>query len=377
MHPMRFMKSLVLLGGGHTHIEVARRFAVAPPAGAKIVLVTPEPTTIYSGMLPGLVAGHYRRAECEIELAALCRAAQITLCHGYVSDIDPAARTVRLADGIVLPYDLLSINIGAASRPPIDGASDEGVPVKPFERFLETWRQIQARAAGGRALTIAVIGGGAGGVELVLAMHHRLSALHPSGASETPLHLLTDAARLMSDHGPRVQRKLRRIVQERGIRLHFESRVTRLADRILYRDGGSPLATDCVIFATGAEGPHWLHSTGLARDLRGFVLVTRTLQSVSHPDIFAAGDIATLEGSRLPKSGVYAVREGPVLARNLRRALAGQPLLPYTPQRQTLALISTGNRRAVGSWRGLAFEGDWVWRWKDRIDRRFVARYRI
>jgi selenide,water dikinase len=371
------MKRLVLLGGGHSHVEVLRRFAAAPRAGGQIVVVTPEPKMIYSGMLPGLVAGHYRRAECEIELAPLCRAAGIALHYGHANGIDPAARTVRLADGTALSYDLLSINIGAAARPPITGSIDQAVAVRPFERFLEAWRSIEAAATRGSALTIAVVGGGAGGVELALAIHHRLRTLQPSNAFKTRLHLLTDASCLMSDHGSRVQRKLQRVVQQRGIRIHFDSRIARFANRMLYRDGRPPLAVDYALFATGAEVPHWVNKTGLVGDPRGFLLVKRTLQSVSHPEVFAAGDIASFEDLNVPKSGVYAVREGPVLSENLRCALAGQPLQAYAPQPHALALIGTGNRRAVASWRGLAFEGNWIWRWKDGIDRRFVARYRI
>jgi selenide,water dikinase len=136
------------------------------------------------------------------------------------------------------------------------------------------------------------------------------------------------------------------------------------------------LPVDAALWATGAAPAAFLRETGLALDAGGFVEIDATLRSTSHPEVFAAGDVASMRGTPRPKSGVYAVRQGPPLARNLAAALAGGALAAYRPQREALALITTGERYAVATRGGLTLQGAWVWRWKDWIDRRFMARYR-
>lgn len=369
------MKRLVLLGGGHTHVEVIRRFADSSPGGARTVLVSAEPHTVYSGMLPGFVAGHYRFSDCHIELAPLCRSAGVEFRRARALAIDPQARVVRLSDGAALEYDVLSINVGATPQRNAICGAHHSVPVKPLTEFVAAWRRIvHGMQRDNAALGLAVVGAGAGGVELVLAMHHRFCGVRQ--AERVRLHLLSDTPTILPHHGARVRHKLERILGERGIEVHTGARATALEPGVLHSEHGATLPVTHVFLTTNAAAPAWLASSGLKTDARGFVLVDTALQSRSHPQVFAAGDVASIEGYRLPRSGVYAVREGPLLAENLRRALTSRALLAYSPQRSALALISTGNRHAVASWRGLALEGKWVWRWKDRIDRRFVAKYR-
>jgi selenide,water dikinase len=189
------------------------------------------------------------------------------------------------------------------------------------------------------------------------------------------LTVVTDAPRILVSHSARAARVLERIFRERHIGLETNHRVTSVAAGLIKRDNAPPIAADYILWAAGAAAPAWLSASGLRTDSGGYVLVNEQLQSLSHPEVFAAGDAATMAGHPRPKSGVYAVRQGPPLARNLRRALSGEALVRYTPQRMALALISTGNRHAVASYAGLAVEGAWVWRWKDFVDRRFVAKY--
>lgn len=372
------MKRLVLLGGGHSHVEVIRRFAASPPEETRVVLVSTEPQMVYSGMLPGFVAGHYSFSDCHIELGPLCRAARVEFRRASAVDIDPAARVVRCSDGAHLHYDVLSVNIGATpQRDAISGARDLSVPVKPLTRFVASWHGIAEDVRSSNApFALAIVGAGAGGVELALAMQHALCPVHKRD-HRIALHLLTDMPTILPDHAAPVRRKLERILRERGIYVHTGDRVTSIRPGLLQREHGAPLPVRHALLTTNAAAPAWLAHTGLNTDDRGFILVNEALQSHSHPQVFAAGDVASIEPHALPKSGVYAVRQGPPLAENLRRALASRPLVAYSPQRSTLALISTGNRYAVASWRGLALEGKWVWRWKDRIDRRFIAKYRI
>ena len=365
------MKRLVLVGGGHSHVEVLRRFAGQPADGVELALISPDRFTPYSGMLPGLVAGHYTFDQCHIDLARLAAAAGARLISRRADGIDLRLRSVHCDDGSSLAYDLLALDIG--STPPvgdITGAREHGIPVKPVDRFLSSWERIQAEARA-RPPHILVVGGGAGGVELALSMQYRLRA----AGAHASLRIVTDSDAILPEHAAGVRVRMLRLLNVRGVIVHARSRVTAIDHAGARLQDGTELPSDVVMWATGASVPAWLRDSGLTTDERGFVLINQHLQSISHPEVFASGDAATMLGHPRPKSGVYAVRQGPPLAENLRRALDGGELTPYLPQRIALALISTGDRYAIASWGRLAWEGKWVWRWKDRIDRRFMRRY--
>ena len=370
------MKQLLLLGGGHSHVEVIRRFGLAPPPATRIVLASPDRHTPYSGMLPGFVSGHYAFDECHIDLDRLCGNANVHFHRAAAAAIDPQRKSVTLCDGTSLEYDVVSFNIG--STPPahaVPGALEHAIQVKPVSRFLKAWDTIREAARhSGRAPRIAVIGGGAGGVELALALHYRLRC---SGQAAAPaVDIFTDTAAILPGHAASVVRVLTRILAERAITVHTQARVAAVEPGCLHAAAGASFKADHFIWVTGASAPAWIATSGVSTDAAGFVLVNAHLQSVSHSDILAAGDVASIAGQRLPKSGVYAVRQGPTLAANLRQALVAGPLRAYKPQASTLALISTGDRRAVASYGRFAVEGAWVWRWKDHIDRRFMHQYR-
>lgn len=367
------MKRLILIGGGHSHVEVLRRFGERPVAGADLVLVSPHRFAMYSGMLPGLIAGHYRAEECRIDLALLARRAGARFVRTRVNGLHLNARLAFCVGGEVLPYDLLSIDIGSqADTLDVPGAAQFALAAKPAERFVERWEELIRLAPslppGWRLL---MVGGGAAGVEILLAMQHRLRA---AGAAGLRYALATDTAEPLQSHSPRARRILSRVLEQRGVGIHCGQRVVEVRSSSVLCADGSELSADLVVWATGAAAPFWPRACGLATDPRGFIRVNSSLQSQEHPEIFAAGDIAEMESPR-PKSGVYAVRQGPMLSENLRRALTGQPLLAHRAQRLSLALISTGERHAVASRGSFALQGAWIWKWKDRIDRRFVRRY--
>lgn len=368
------LQRLILAGGGHAHVEVLRAFGAKPVPEVDVTLVTPETDTAYSGMLPGLVAGHYSWRESHIDLGALARYAGARIKPTRIVAINPGERQVLCADRRVLDYDLLSLNIGATpALGGIEGSGQHGVGVKPVESFLEVWTAV-CEEGRERPLRVAVVGGGVGGVELSLAMRHHLRR-QGGLAAQTDLTLVTEGRSIVPDHPLGVRRRLERALARSGIGLLAGLSVVRVDAGGLTLSGGAQVPADCVVWATGAAAPVWLARSGLALDERGFVLVDETLQSVSHPGIFAAGDVATMRDHRRPKSGVYAVRQGPPLAANLRLALTGQPLKRFRPQRRALALIGTGGRHAVASWGALSFQGWWVWRWKSFIDRKFMTRY--
>jgi selenide,water dikinase len=341
------LKDLVLLGGGHSHVAVLKRFGMRPIPGVRVTLVTRGVDTPYSGMLPGLIAGHYTRDEAHIDLQVLARFAGARVIVAEATGLDLAHRAVRIGDRPPIRYDVLSIDIGSTPSLEVPGATEHAVPVKPIDRFLDRWTDVCTRlasAAGPRRL--AVVGGGAGGVELILAARHRLLAL---GMTTVDHALFAASDRILPDHHASVRRRFERILGERGVTVHAGQPVVAVTPGVLHTAGGRTHAVGEVLWTTEAAAAPWLRESGLEVDEGGFVRVTDALQSVSHPDVFAAGDIAAMVRHPRPKSGVFAVRQRPPLARNLRRRLLGRPRRRYRPQRRLLSLISTGVRCAVAS----------------------------
>ncbi|MCI0745175.1 MAG: selenide, water dikinase SelD [Verrucomicrobia subdivision 3 bacterium] len=371
-------KEVVLLGGGHSHVAVLKMFGMDPVPGARVTLICKDVMTPYSGMLPGLIAGHYSFDEAHIDLRKLCRFAGAQFYRAEAAGLDLENRLVLLKDRPPVRFDLLSINTGSTPRShDVPGAAKYTIPVKPVERFLAKLPEIinQAQSARGRTCRIAVVGGGAGGVELALSVQFHLSSVRREDASSREFHLVTDTDVILPTHNRRVQSKYARILRERGVRVHLRHAVVRVEPGLLHREPGEPVPFDIAFWVTSAAAPPWFAQAGLKADAGGFIAVNDCLQSLSHPFVFAAGDVAAVLNHPRPKSGVFAVRQGRPLADNVRRALTGQPLQSFSPQRQFLSLISTGNKYAVASRGPFAFEGEWVWRWKDWIDRRWMRKY--
>jgi selenide, water dikinase len=374
------LKDVVLVGAGHSHVGVLRSFGMKPMPGVRLTLITRQVHTPYSGMLPGMIAGLYDEDQAHIDTAPLTRFAQARLYHSEVIGLDLAARRVLCHGRPPVPYDVLSINIGSTpSARHIPGVAEHAIPVKPIDGFLEHFEAARRRILGanGRA-KIGVIGGGAGGVELLLSLQRRLRReVEAAGFETTGLEftLVTSSDELLPAFPPRMRRRFVEILHQRHIRVIAGGNVSEVrADAVLV-DGNGTVALDEVFWTTRAAPANWLADTALALDPEGFIRVRETLQSVSHAEVFAAGDIAAIEGHAPPKSGVYAVRSGQPLARNLRCFLAGQRLVRYKPQREALYLISTGEQYALGARNGITVEGAWVWKLKDFIDRRFMSKF--
>jgi selenide, water dikinase len=373
------VRDLVLIGGGHSHVAVLKRFGMKPLPGVRLTLICRDSHTPYSGMLPGLIAGHYTFDEAHIDLGPLARFAGARFYHDEVVGLDLAEQRILCRHRPPVPYDVLSINIGSTPRTDdVAGAAGAVVPVKPISGFLARWRALEERVQSRGKARVAVVGGGAGGVELVLAAQYRLRHLLGNGGSRgggLEFHLFADTDDILPTHNRHVRMKFRRVLAERGVVLHLGEPVTAVdAAQLVLRDG-SRHAFDEVLWVTAAGAARWLREAGLAVDQQGFVAVDDTLRSRSHPEVFAAGDIAAVLNHPRPKSGVFAVRQGPPLARNLRRALVGEQLKPFAPQRRFLSLISTGDKNAIASRGGWALEGRAMWRLKDWIDQRFVRKY--
>ena len=373
------VKDLVLVGGGHAHVTVLKRQGMKPVPGLRITLITRDIHTPYSGMLPGYIAGHYDYDDCHIDLGPLARFAGARLYHAEVDKLDIKNKKVYAPGRPPVSYDLLSINTG--SRPSsinIPGVDEFALAAKPIDIFLQKWdRLIERIRTTTGTFRVVVVGGGAGGVELALSTQHRLQQmLKDTGQDPARLHytLLARSDGIMFAHNQGVRRRFERIFAERNISIRTHTEVTEVkSDRVILQDGGF-ISAEAVIWVTTAAAPGWPAKAGLAVDEAGFIKVDANLQSLSHEGIFAAGDIASLPDPR-PKSGVFAVRQGPVLSDNLRAAATGGRLRPYRAQKNFLGLISTGDKYAIASRGGWSYESAWLWQYKNWIDVRFMAKF--
>ena len=368
LEPLPLVQDVVLIGGGHSHALFLRMWAMNPLPGVRLTLINPEPTAPYTGMLPGHIAGHYTRDALMIDLVRLARFAGARIILDRATGIDRAARRIHLGQRPPLAYDLASVDIGIGSGlPDVPGFADHAVAAKPLGPYADRWHAFVARALPQPRLVI--IGAGVGGVELALASAHRLRA---TGA-RPDITLLERSDQPLPQLAPGTRRRLLRHLAQQGVTLRTRATPARIAaDHVLLSDG-TRLASDFTLSVAGARPQGWLADTGLALH-DGFLVVSPTLQT-SDPLIFAAGDCAHMPFAPRPKAGVFAVRQAPVLLHNIRAALTQGRLRPYRPQRDYLKLISLGGQSALADKFGLRGGGAWLWRLKDRIDRRFMAKF--
>jgi len=349
-----------------------------PTPGVRLTCVSNFPVVTYSGMLPGVLAGQYLPERMEIDLVRLTAAAGARLVVADVCGLDAAGRRLLFADRPALPFDVLAIGVGSVpSYHGVEIGNDARVlPIKPMQTLLarlDARLKLASDERNGLPIRIAIVGGGAGGVEMALCLlAHVRSLLGDEAKIE---ETIVSSERIVPDSLEGTARRAQRALARSGVAIADGRRVVTVDDRRLVLEGGSAVDADVILWATGAGAPPLLARLGLPTDSRGFLLTASTLQTTSGAPVFAVGDSGTITTSPVPKAGVYAVRQGAVLWDNIQRTLDGRPLRRYMPQRRFLKLINTGDGRAIGEWRGLSFEGAWCWRLKDYIDSRFMAQY--
>ena len=372
--PIPIVKDLVLIGGGHSHVIVLKRLGMRPIPGLRVTLITRDIDVPYSGMLPGLIAGHYAFDQVHIDLAPLAQFAGARLYHHEVVGLDLEHQEVRCGNRPPVRYDIVSIDIGVTPALQEIGTQDHTIPVKPISTLVQRWEELFERVRRrSRPLKIGVVGAGAAGVELTLAVQYALC--QDQAEVEHDFHLFGAAGTVLPTHNRRTQRIFQRILRNRGVHVHVPHRVVQVESDGLVTDDGTRHVMDEVLWATEARAQHWPGDSGLDVDDRGFIRVDDTLQSTSHQGVFASGDIAAVVNHPREKAGVFAVRQGAPLEANLRRAVRGERLRPFAPQRRFLSIVSTGDRYAVASRGWWSLEGAWVWRWKNWIDQRFMRRF--
>lgn len=367
MHSVPLTRDLVLVGGGHAHALVLRKWGMNPLAGARLTVINPGPTAPYTGMLPGHVAGHYSRDTLEIDLVRLARFAGARLILSHATAIDRDARMIEVEGRGPVAYDVASIDIGITASMAINGFAENAVGAKPLDVYARTWRAFKdAVKEGAKLPSIAVIGGGVAGCELAMAMAF---ALRQQGAK--PQVSILESGSDISGVGPRARAKLHRAMADLGITLVANAKITRIDAGEVVLEGQPSVHAALCVGAAGAFPHGWVAQTDLPLH-EGFIVVDPDLRVKGDPALFAVGDCAHMPFAPRPKAGVFAVRAAPVLHHNLRAVLSGGRLKPFRPQKSYLKLISLGGKDAMAEKYGFAPAAPVLWRWKDRIDRAFM-----
>ncbi|KCZ50671.1 FAD-dependent oxidoreductase [Hyphomonas pacifica] len=360
------MKALLLIGGGHAHVTALRWLKQNPQPHLKISLLTPDYRSVYSGMVPGFVAGHFARKDVEIDLAGLCRDTGTAFIEDAASYLDVQQQYVTTAKGINIPYDLASIDVGIVSHPLAAPPIPDSIAAKPMACFLDSWETVRSAM---HAPNIAIIGAGLGGVELALSVRHAMSSRFR--AETKSVSLIERNTEILAQAAPSLGRQLRKKLVEAGIDLFEGTEPTAWQDNALQLSDGRSLKADHVFWVAGAAPYDWLSRSGLETE-EGFPLTQASLQSVSHPNVFIAGDTARFADKPISRAGVYAVRQGPVLIRNLAAQAKGDPLENYNPQKDYMKLVTLGSRKALVEKWGITLSLPGLWVLKRRIDEAFV-----
>ncbi|MEA5533477.1 selenide, water dikinase SelD [Crocosphaera sp. XPORK-15E] len=385
--PIPLTHNLVLIGGGHSHAILLKRWGMNPIPGVYLTLISDTSHTPYSGMLPGHVAGFYTFEETHIDLRRLARFSQAQFYLDQAIGLNLDNNQVICANHPPISFDYLSIDIGSTpNNNNITGASQYSIPAKPVPQFLAAWNQLIETVENNpkNIYKITIVGGGAGGVELALNMQTHLQAILEKAQqplSNLIIHIFHQGQTLLTGHNSWVSGRLEHILSSRGINIHLNTKVSKL-EKIsennyqVFCESGLNVTCDIIFWVTQASSPKWIKESGIKTDEKGFMLVNDYLQSVSHSHIFAAGDIATMEHYIRPKAGVFAVRQGKPLFENLQRIILGESLKAYHPQKYYLSLIGTGNKKAIASWGAFGLESSCLWHWKDYIDRKFMNQFK-
>jgi selenide,water dikinase len=375
--PAELQKDLVFVGGGHSHALALRMLAMAPIEGLRLTLISPASHTPYSGMLPGLVAGHYSFEQTHIDLARLCQWAGVRFICAEVTAIDPLTQQLSIEGRPPIAYDVLSLDVG--SEPELDsvpGARKYSVPVKPVSGLWQRWSIIREKlqaSAQNTAYRIAMVGGGAGSVELIAAMAEQFSRQFDS--QRVSFALYCGGEEILQGYNAGARKAVVAVLADYGVEVHLNCRVEKVDSGCLWMRGEQQFAFDELFWCTGAAAMSFIANSTLKTDERGFLAIKNTLQALDYSNIFGSGDCASQVEHPRPKAGVYAVRQGPVLAENLRNYLLGKPLKSHIPQSKFLSLLSLGAKCATADRGPFSVSGAWVWRWKDRIDREFMTRF--
>ena len=377
------VKHLVLIGGGHSHLAVLKHLGMHPVPGLAVTLISRDINVPYSGLLPGFISGIYEAEKISIDLRPLAQFARARIIQANIKKIDLNDKKLILPNRPNISFDLLSLNIGSEPNlKMVAGAQDHAIGIKPLPAFMEMWPQLLQRAIDTLSqkehFKFAIVGGGPASVELAFSIQHRIESdlnLKSTEKSNLQIQIITAEKTVLQFHNNRVRSFATKELAARNIDILVKKKMSACEKGIIVCEDETKIKADAIICATGASLPSWPAESGLAISQDGFIEVDSSLKSTSHDYVFAAGDAATIKGQIRPKSGVYAVRQGAPLAKNLIRHATNKRLKKYKPQTHALALMTTGNRTAIASRGKFFLHGKIAWLVKDRIDLNFVKKY--
>jgi selenide,water dikinase len=368
---------LVLVGGGHAHLEVVHRLMKDGSNRFRLTLVSPSDQHHYSGMVPGYLRGTYAEKDIAFDLPPLVERVRGRFVIGRAVGLDPVRRLVHLDQGEPISYDLVSFNIGSRLKgDDVVQIARHAAVIKPMSRAVEVRHRIETLTqsdSGNRGIRHAtVVGGGAAGFEVSCAI---AGALDEAGLVRQ-VTILEASDRILHGYTERFRTLAERVLRDKAIEVRPGSRVSEVSAEEVHLVDGTRIPSELTVWLTGPAAFPMFRDSGLALDEKGFLLVRDSLQSVSDPNVFAVGDCATLQAHpETPKAGVYAVRQAPVLWQSLVATQAGAPLPRYVPQSGFLSLLNTADGKSLMRYKGLFSHSRWAWRLKDWIDRRFMNRY--
>ena len=372
------MVHVVFIGGGHSHGIALKEWVKKKVTGVKVTLISNVKYTPYSGMLPGFMAGYYRYEDIHINLEKLAKFADIDLIIDQVINIEPEQKKVICQSGNIINFDVLAINIGSTPQnPQIKGANLYTIAAKPVPYLLEKWQKIVTFCEENPSspITLTIIGGGAGGVELSLNMHHRLS--HIVEPEKLTINLIHRGKKILSQQNQRTSNLLTHILNHRKINLYLQTEIDEVKAKEVVTKSGEKISSDYTFLVTNVQPASWLKHNKIMTDQKGFILVKNTLQTINYKNIFATGDIATIHNFPHPKAGVFAVRQGKPLFKNICRYLSNKPLITYTPQQKYLSIIGTGDQKAVAIWDVISCRSPLLWSLKEWLDFNFMNQFKF
>ena len=380
--PKSSIQKLLLVGAGHAHINLLRRLMAKQPANIEVAnievtLITEQPETIYSGMLPGWMAGHYNLSDISIDAKSLCKQAGVRFIQQSLAAVKASANQVTTSGNESLDYNVLSLNTGADTdinwlNKKSSYSKNEVIPIRPIHPFIERWQQIIDEANHADQYQLAIVGAGAAAVELVLAAQYRLQQINGNNSSNHQAYLVC-GDNLLPNFNQGFRRKVISQLERHNVKVIY-ARAQGYSEGQLHTDTET-LSMDAVIAATGVTGSAWTQNTDLQTIDGNFIAVNAVQQSVSHDNVFAVGDVATRVDMDMAHSGVHAVFGGAVETENLLAYLKDETLKTYRPKNRTLYLLSCGDKYAIGSWGKYSLQGRWVWTLKRHIDKRFVKSF--
>jgi selenide, water dikinase len=376
MHERLASKHIVLLGIGHTNAHVLRMWSMHPMADTDMTCISDSTVATYSGMLPAALAGQITQSEMEIDLVRLCASAGARLITEPVTGLDHDKQLIAFANRPSIPYDVMSVGIGSVPFTcGVTMTEPTLVKIKPMQTFLGRLRSSLElrRPTDARPLRVTIVGSGVAGIEITLCLPPFLQSM---GIDQAEISIVTRSAEILPEFNASARRQALTALRQRGTAILVGKAVKQVLEREILLDDGTCINADIVIWATGASAPPLLNRLGLPQDERGFIATDSTLRSISGHPIFAVGDSGSIVNHPIPKAGVHAVRQGPILWDNIERQLHGRELQRYEPQSTFLKLLNTGDGKAIGVWRGVSFSGRWVKGLKDRIDTTFINKYR-